>query len=240
LLCNIKKSTLFAGGLCCIAIGVNLSKTGGLGISPVASIPYAMELIWGVELGFATAIIYMIMIALQIMLLRRRYKFMQLLQFVCTYLFSFLVTLTGTNMLGSFLPPPQSYPFSMIYCLTGVIFIGIGVSLYLIPNWIPMPAEGLALAITVVSGGRLKFHQCKIFLDVSWVTISAVLSLVFLGGLVTVREGTVIDAVCAGLFVGFMHKRFKDRLVAWVNNNGMAVEYGEKILRRPDEEIHRH
>jgi uncharacterized membrane protein YczE len=219
-----KKGTLFIGGLFCIAIGVNLSKIGGLGISPVASIPYAMELVWGVELGFATIIIYMAMIALQMLLLRRRYKFMQLLQLVCTYLFGFLVTLTGTNMLGSFLPSPRSYPFSMIYCFIGVIFIGIGVSLYLVPDWIPMPAEGLALAIADISKGRIKFHQCKILLDVIWVTISAVLSLLFLGGLVTIREGTVIDATCAGLIVGFMHKHFKDSLITWINNNGISVK----------------
>jgi uncharacterized membrane protein YczE len=225
-LCSVKKIILFIGGLCCIAIGVNLSKIGGLGISPVASIPYTLELVWGIELGFATAVIYMVMIALQIVLLRRRYKLIQLLQLVCTYLFSFLVTLTGTNMLGFFLPPPQSYPFSMVYCLTGVIFIGIGVSLYLIPDWIPMPAEGLALAITDISKGRIKFHQCKILLDVSWITISAVLSLVFLNRLVSVREGTVIDATCAGLIVGFIHKHFKENLIIWVNNSGRSVKSG--------------
>jgi uncharacterized membrane protein YczE len=219
---NVKKAILYTGGMFLIAIGVNLSKIGGLGISPVSSIPYACELIWGIELGAATALIYMSLIFLQLLMLRKRFKPIQLLQLICTYVFSFFVTLTGPAMLTSFLPPPPNWPASLAYCLIGVVFIGVGVAFYLIPQWIPMPAEGVALALVELSHGKIRLHHCKIIVDVSLVTISAILSLVFLGKFISVREGTLIDAVCAGSIVGFVHKRFKERLIFWINNAGRA------------------
>ena len=68
-----KKLLLYIGGLLILGIGVNISKTAQLGISPVTAIPYAMELIWSIELGKATLIFYLILIAIQIILLRRNY-----------------------------------------------------------------------------------------------------------------------------------------------------------------------
>ncbi|GHV36864.1 membrane protein [Synergistales bacterium] len=216
---NVKKAIIYLSGMFLTAIGVNLSKIGGLGISPVSSVPYACELIWGVELGAAVAIIYMILILLQFILLRlsrRRFKPIQLLQLICTYVFSFFVTLTGPAMMTGFLPQPPNWFASLAYCLVGVVFIGAGVALYLIPMWIPMPAEGLAVALVEISDGKLPLHRCKIIVDVSLVTVSAALSLTFLGRLVSVREGTLIDAVCVGGIVGFVHRRFKEKIMIWV------------------------
>ncbi|GHS85690.1 membrane protein [Synergistales bacterium] len=215
---NFKKAILYMLGLFLTAVGVNLSKIGGLGISPVSSIPYACELIWGIEMGLATALIFMGLILLQIILLRKRFKLIQFSQLICTYAFSFFVTLTGPAMLTGFLPNPANWFAQLAYCLVGVVFIGAGVSLYLIPGWIPMPAEGVALALVETSGGRLPLHRCKIIVDVSLVAVSAALSLTFLGGLVSVREGTLIDAVCVGVIVGFVHRRFKEKLLLWIEN----------------------
>lgn len=212
----IKKLICYVGGMFLIAVGIIVSKRAGLGISPVSAVPYACELIWKIDLGVASAIVYMTLILLQIVILRKAFKPVQFLQFVCTYILSFFISIVGKGM--TWLPDPSNYVVAMIYCLISTVIIGIGVAFYLMPKWIPLPAEGLAVAISQVSNGKLPFHNAKIIVDVSLVTLSAIMSVLFLGGLITVREGTVIAAILVGKVVGVVMKHFKEKTVAWMNH----------------------
>ena len=94
---NLKKLACYTAGLLLIAVGINVSKAGGLGISPASSVPYALETIWGIELGQATRIVNVFLIALQIVLLRKRYKMIQLLQFLTIFVLSVFITYTSRN-----------------------------------------------------------------------------------------------------------------------------------------------
>ena len=109
-----------------------------------------------------------------------------------------------------------------IYMAVSVIVIGIGVFLYLRPNWIPLPAEGLAGAISQVSGKA--FGDCKTIVDTSMIVIALILQLVFLGGLssffgegVVVREGTVIAAIFVGQVVKMLSKKFAKPIEGWLH-----------------------
>jgi uncharacterized membrane protein YczE len=219
-----KRLLFYIGGFFILAIGINISKTAALGISPVSAIPYAAELIWGIELGKATLLVYVGLILLQIVLLRKDYKVIQLLQIVCTYILSFFITYTSTKYLLIWLPIPSNYAFKLIYLLISIVVIGIGVSFYLVANYIPLPAEGLCNAIVKVSKDKFKFGNVKIGVDISLVTISAILSLVFLGGLQSVREGTIIAAILVGKVVGFILKRYKAPINAWFDKGEIKKE----------------
>lgn len=210
-----KKLLLYLSGLLILAIGVNISKAAQLGISPVSAIPYAIELIWGIDLGNATLIFNVILIAVQIILLRKNYRPIQILQIVCTYLFGVFITFTSRDYLLAWLPIPSSYIIQLVYLFVSIIIIGIGVSFYLIPNFVPLPAEGLMNAIVELSKGKLKFANVKVVVDSSMVLISAILSIMFLGGLKSVREGTVLAALLIGKVVGFIFKRYKQGITEW-------------------------
>ena len=213
-----KKAFCYIGGMFLIAFGINISKAAGLGISPVSAVPYALELIWGIELGIASALVYMALIVLQVVILRKKFKAMQLLQFVCTYVLSFFITITSRKyFLLMWLPDPSNYAIRLVYCLISIVIIGVGVAFYLMPKWIPLPAEGLATAIAEVSNGKLQFHNAKILVDVSLVVISAILSFIFLGGLVTVREGTILAALLVGKVVGIVMKHCREKTLTWIN-----------------------
>lgn len=212
----VKRITLYLIGLFILATGINISKAAQLGISPVSAVPYACELIWGIELGKASIIVYAVLMALQIVLLRKNYKIRQLLQIVCTYILGFFITYTGRDYLLSFLPIPTNYVVKLLYLFVSIIVIGIGVSLYLIPDLIPLPAEGLMNAIVQISNNRFKFSNVKVAVDSSLVLISAILSLVFLGELKSVREGTVLAALLVGKVVGFIFKHFKEPVLKWI------------------------
>ena len=72
---------------------------------------------------------------------------------------------------------------------------------------VPMPPEALCLAINK-RWQRTKFHVVKMSLDSSLVLIALVISLIALGGVYGVREGTVIAAIAIGKIIPLIRKIF--------------------------------
>lgn len=214
-----KKLLVYILGLFILAVGINISKAAQLGISPVSAIPYSIELIWGIGLGKSTTFVYILLVVLQIILLRKNYKPIQLLQIVCTYLLGFFITYTSTDYLLAWLPMPVSYFAKLIYLFISILVIGIGVSFYLLPNFIPLPAEGLANAIVDISNGKLRFANVKVCVDSCLVIVAALLSIIFLGELKSVREGTVLAALLVGKTVGIIFKGYKEGILQWFEKN---------------------
>lgn len=214
-----KKIFIYLLGFFIIGIGVNISKTSSLGISPVSSVPYALELIWGIELGNATVLMNSCMIILQIILLRRNYKIRNLFQFLPTILNGIIITYTSRNYLLFWLPLPTTYAVQLIYLFVSIVFIGIGISFFLIPNIMPLPPAGFMQAVVIFSKDKLKFGNVKVFVDSSLVAISGILSLVYLGQLKTVREGTILAALLIGKVVGFVIKNYSQRILEWFDKN---------------------
>ena len=164
-------------------------------------------------------VVYVVFIALQILLLGKKYKPIQLLQIPCTYLVGLFTTYTSTDYLLAWLPIPTAYIMKLVYLFVSIVFIGTGVALYLIPNLIPLPPEGLVNAIVESSKGKLEFSNTKVIFDSSLVVVSAILSLTFLGEPKTVREGTVLAALLVGKVVGFVSNKYKERFVAWIEKD---------------------
>lgn len=219
-----KRIIVYVLGFFLLAIGINISKLASLGISPVSSVPYAVELVWGMELGKATIIIYIGLILLQIILLRKDYKIKNLLQFFSTYLLGTLITYTSSEYMLFWVPAPVSYVLKLFYLLISISVIGIGVFLFLTADIMPLPAEGLSQVIVQVSKGKINLGNAKIIVDIGLVLISALISLVFLGSLKSVREGTILTALLVGKVIGFLMKNYKERIRAWVEKaEGEAI-----------------
>ena len=210
-----KRLLFYIGGIFLLAIGINISKTAGLGISPVSAVPYALELIWGFDLARATILIQVICMALQILLLRKRYEIIQLLQIGCVYFLSFFIRYTSTDYLLFWLPLPSIYIIRLLYLFISIVIIGIGVSFYLVSDFVPLPVEGLMEAIVEVSNNRFEFSNVKVAVDSSLVLISAILSLIFLKEFKTVREGTILSAILVGKVVGYVFKHYRESITNW-------------------------
>ena len=223
------KAICFFCGLILISLGINISKMSGLGVSGVSSIPRACEVIWGLTLGKTTMLVYFVLVLLQLAVLRKRFKLRNVLGIPLSVLFGYIVDLTGTDpaafghlLLG--FPAPGGYVTRLIYILIAMFCIGGGVFLYMLPGWIPMPAEGLAAAISEVTGKR--FGDCKTGVDCALVLGALLLQLVFLGGLtsfrdhVIVREGTVLIAILVGQVVKYLNKHFREKIIClWMEGS---------------------
>ena len=215
----LKKIIQYIGGMFLVAIGINISKLTHLGISPVSSVPRAAELIWGLTLGTATIALNLICILVQFLLLRKRFKPINILQVLVSVAFGYIIDLTGTDpnafghlMLG--FPLPQTYLMRMVYMLVSVVFIGLGVYVYMRPGWVPMASDGLSKTVAEVM--NKPFGNAKTMVDTILVLIAAALQIIFLGGLssfagsrVVVREGTFIAAIFVGQVVKLFTKLFE-------------------------------
>lgn len=191
-------------GLFVLALGVAVSVKSELGAAPVNCVPYALHLITGVNNGTMTICVFIGFIALQALILRRDFKIWYLLEIFCSVLFGWFVDFA--NFLLTALPAPQFYPLRLVFLGVSILLIAAGVFLYYSSGFIRLPGEGLIQAIADKSG--LKFHNVKSLFDTSLTVISAALSLIFLHELLSVREGTVITAICVGFVVGWFTRWF--------------------------------
>jgi uncharacterized membrane protein YczE len=81
-----------------MTFGVAISVKSDLGVTPISSIPYTMTIVTGMDLGVATIIFSVFMVLLQIVLLRKQYKIVNLLQIPVGILFVAFLTLSCKTM----------------------------------------------------------------------------------------------------------------------------------------------
>ncbi len=198
-----KKILVYCMGMFLCACGVSIALLSNLGISPVSSFPYVLSVISGVSLGTMITIVYCVFILLQFVLLRKNFHIINILQIVCSVIFGLFVDVTD-SLAQSIIGAPSNYGISLVMLVSSIILIGIGVTLYMNAGIVLLPAEGLMKAIATVAG--LKTSTAKVIFDITLVTISVILSFVFLGKLEGVREGTIITACCVGLVMKVLDK----------------------------------
>ena len=177
-----------------MAFGVAFSIKGALGTSPISSVPYVTGYISGLSVGTTTIIMNGIFVLLQIAILRRRYQWVQLLQFPAAIVFGLFINGAGVVLQGI---QYSNYLQQWVLCAIGIVLVGLGVSIEVTAWLVTTAGEGVVLAICQVA--PVKFGNMKVIFDVTLVCISVVTGLVFLGRLEGVREGTVAAAICVGL-----------------------------------------
>ena len=114
-----KRILVYLLGLLIIAVGINFSKMAGLGISPVSSIPRALEVAWGFTLGQMVIVIYCILVAAQLVVLRKKFRVVNILGVPVALVFGWMVDLVGIdpNAFGHLLanfPLQEIYPVKVI------------------------------------------------------------------------------------------------------------------------------
>ena len=194
---------LLCVGFVIMAFGVAFSIKAALGTSPISSVPYVTSAISGLSVGVTTIIMNCIFVLIQILILRRRYQWVQLLQIPAAVLFGVMIDVSSYAIQGI---TYTNYFQQWILCVIGIVFVAIGVSIEVTAKLITTAGEGIVLAICQVL--PVKFGNMKVAFDVTLVCLSIITSFVFLGHLDGVREGTVAAAVCVGLLTKQFRKPF--------------------------------
>lgn len=181
-------------GLLIVAFGISVSIKSELGISPVSSFPYVFSLVSGIKFSICSSVFYFFYVGIQWIILGKNFKPVMLFQVIPALAFGFFVEVSDWAL--AWLVVPQLYIVKLVYIFIAVILIAIGVRMYVGAKLVNMPSEGIAMALSQKFG--FNFHLGKNIFDISSVTLAAILSLVFFGGLFGVREGTFICAFGVG------------------------------------------
>ncbi|MDE7288042.1 MAG: hypothetical protein K2N71_00875 [Oscillospiraceae bacterium] len=201
----LKKVIVYLVGLFVMALGVSVSKASELGVSPVNSIPSVLSDILKIDMGICTTAVFIGFILIQLIILRKDFKPVFLLQILCSAAFGIFVSLSN-RLADAFLPPCGNYAARLLYILISMILVALGIMLYIQADILSLPGEGVMQALSVKTG--ISLPTAKIIFDWSVVIIAAATSLICLKTLSGVREGTVIAAFGVGLCLKLLNKLF--------------------------------
>lgn len=202
-----KRYILFIISLFVSAMGVVLTKHGELGVSPISSVANVMSLIVPkLSLGNWLIIWNCVLIVGQIVILRKKFKLIQLLQIPLSFLFGWFTDICMAIVSPI---PAESYIMRLVMVFSGIAVLALGIALSVIANVIMNSGEAFVKAISDVSGKQ--FGNIKIIFDICCVITAIVLSMIFFGFKIEgTREGTIISAVLTGIMVKFFTKLVKE------------------------------
>lgn len=191
-----------------MALGVAFSANSDLGISPVNSLPYVISDIVKMQPGTCVTIVFCLYILVQVILLRKEFNPINLTQIIFSTIFGYFVNFTKW-MVGDFLLPGGYIGRLGMQCI-GIVFVAFGVFLYLDVELVPMPMEGMTMAIAKKVGKP--FPQVKTVVDCTVVLLGVILTVVCLHLIpfrdpgVRIREGTILAALVTGKVIAIIRK----------------------------------
>ena len=187
---KISRYVIYLFSLFLISLGGAISIKANLGTSPIICLPYVSSLIMKMSVGTVCLIFNVIFIAVQVILLRSGFEKRQYLQIIVGTIFS--LSIDFSMMLVDYL---SQFATLLLSC----VVVAFGVMLEVQTEVVYLPPDGIIVAISKVL--KKEFPKVKPFVDTSFVITAAILSIVFLGYLAGVREGTIISALIIGPIV---------------------------------------
>ncbi len=185
------------------ATGVVLTIKAGLGVALGSGIPVVINTINpNITIGTVSTIFFAVLVLLQIIILRKEFKPIDLLQFFLALLYGRLVDLM-MSLLGWI--TVTSYPMRLLVLILSIVLQGIGIALYVTTRLIVMPPEGFCLSLGHLSE-KIDLGKGRIILDTALLVITLALSLIFLKKIVAIREGSVILWLLTGHSINLFRK----------------------------------
>jgi uncharacterized membrane protein YczE len=193
--------SIYFAGLFLLSIGINLAIKSNLGVSPVSAFPLSISMIIGVSLGTVTIGVYAFYVLVQALILRKKFKLKSLLQIFFGFIFGFFVDFSGVLLAGI---QTSSYFSQVLIMCISIVTVSIGVVMFITMDIVPNAPDGLVLAIC----GKTKadFGKVKVLFDCTSAAAAIVLSLLFIGNISTIREGTILSALLTGKIIGMLSK----------------------------------
>ncbi len=184
-----------------MGLGVSFSVKADLGVTPISSVPYVYSLNFPFTLGEMTIFMNAFFVAMQMAILRKKYSFIQLLQLPAVVVLGLFIDFTSVLISGI---NPSSYVEQIIWLLVSCVLLALGVFLVVKADLTFIPGDGLILVIAETY--KRDFGKTKMCFDSSMVVIGLVSSLLLMGKVAGIREGTVVAALLVGYLIRVYNK----------------------------------
>ncbi|WKY44237.1 cytidylate kinase family protein [Eubacteriaceae bacterium ES2] len=205
-----KRYLFFSIGVFINSFGISFITKANLGTSPISSLPYTLSLGFAPSLGTFTLYMSIVLIALQIVLLRKKFPKCYFLQIPVSILFSVFIDLSMSFL--TFMNP-IAFVSRLAALLLGCLILGFGVYLEMVADVVMLPGEAFVNAVSITFSSD--FGKTKIIFDTSITILSILLSFILFNQLAGVGLGTLIAAIMVGMVVRLLkrHLRFIPRFL---------------------------
>ena len=198
---HINRIAVYVLGLFIITVGINLSIKSGLGSSPVSAFILPVSQITNMNLGTVTTACYVLFVLIQMVLLKKEFHIKHILQIPFSMMFGMFIDVTGTFM--DYLQM-ENYLMQFMALLISILLCAIGAAMYIAMDIVPNAPEGLQLSFC--KRFQLPFSKVKIVSDCMFVSLGLMISLIFVGTIGAIREGTILSALCTGKLIKLISK----------------------------------
>lgn len=185
------------------AYGIAFITKALLGTSPITSVNYVLSMFTPLTMGQWTIIVNLLFVAIEpLMMSRSQLRSdirMYLIQIPITLCFGTFIDLSMTSL--SWLNP-ATYPMQLLSMLAGCVILACGITLEVKADVAMVAGEFFVRVLARRIGGD--FGYVKLGFDVGNVILACAFSMLFIGGIHGVREGTVAAALLVGPIVHFL------------------------------------
>ena len=201
-----RKLIVYLIGIFTLAIGSNLFLNAALGVAPSCSIALTFTFLLPGSYSLYNFIVNSLILILEALIVRKFGK-TQIIQFIITFIYSYLIKLTSLFLTHI---QPHSFLEQVLLATLACIVLALGITLTIHSNLTVMPYEGFigALAIRL----RKDFGKLRVILDITCTLASIVISLILLHSIKSVGLGTILASFLTGSVVSFFDTILTTRL----------------------------
>jgi uncharacterized membrane protein YczE len=181
-------------GLNVLAAGIVLNTRSRLGVAAFTSSAYVFSSICAISLGMATALIYLVLVALELILLHKAEPAV-LLQAPFSFAFGFVV-----DAYDALIPSGDlSLAAQLALLMAAILCTAIGVTLSVRADFVVAPPDGMVQTLSRVSGHD--YGLVKNLFDLTMIGVTLVMCLGTGSPLYGLGVGTVLSALLNGRLI---------------------------------------
>ena len=204
---DIKRFGLFFIMAVGVGFCVSLSLKADIGLGAWDALSQSLSYLKNIKIGTISIILNTMLVLGQIFLLRKDYKWINLLQFAVSFIMGWVVNFFYYDFFENF--NPESYLIRLVLLVSSCLLMAFCLSFIVTLDVIGMPIEFFCAAVARVF--HLEFGKVRQYFDFIMIGVVVLITLIF-NVTFTLREGTVIVAFLLGPMISFF------------------IPYAEKIL----------
>ena len=199
---NLKSIFLLVASVILMGLGVSLIVRADLGTTAFTAVPLVVSQLSSYTFGEMAIIFNVLLVIVQIVLLGKKFPFIQYFQLIVSIGLGWSIDFWGGIVRNL---PLSHYGSQLLTIFVACLIIAVSITVQLEADLVNNPGEGIVRAISLRM--NREFDRIKVPFDLSLVIIALTLSLLTLGEIVGVREGTLISAVLVGYYMRLIQNR---------------------------------
>ncbi|MGL5378355.1 YczE/YyaS/YitT family protein [Clostridium sp.] len=200
--CN--KYIIYLLGIFFLSLGSVLAIKSNLGVSSVSALALNLSLITSFNIGTLSTCVFTVYVILQIIILKKDFKLIQLTQILVAILFGRLVDILNVSINFNI----ENIWARIILLIVALFITSFGILCTITVNIIPMPPEGLIKVISSKTG--IEFGKIKVYFDCTVVGIALIVTLISGIGLGGIGLGTFLSMILVGKILSYMNIYIRD------------------------------